>query len=223
MSSEQNVAWPSQATIARRAKMSVRQVGRILKTLEADGWLFRAIPENRRGHQWRLTTYRPAVPDAVSHHVRQHPWESNPGWKRADTQMSSPSGNGADTQMSSPPCEQPVDKDEAHHVTPCPSVTAEDISSTEVRTFGAEGEDIRRPKVRTFRANVRTSRCPTKSSSEVSIGRPHRKTPCVRRAGARDTHGAKDENVEKRRRQVQQAVSHLVKQKAGSQPRRPRK
>lgn len=58
-----DTAWPSQTTIAKRARISVRQVKRLLKKLHNDGW-FEAETAKRlgQGQRWKMTTYRPALP-----------------------------------------------------------------------------------------------------------------------------------------------------------------
>jgi hypothetical protein len=54
-------AWPSQTTIALRARLSSRQVKRVLSALEADGWIRRELG-GCSGKGWRTTKYFPRLP-----------------------------------------------------------------------------------------------------------------------------------------------------------------
>lgn len=93
MSAERSEAWPSQATIAERAQISVRQTRRVLDQLEAEGWLMRT--ETRLpGQKWRLTKYSASVPLAVAVHVPLH------AWQREDTSRAV-SGNNGETPADS--------------------------------------------------------------------------------------------------------------------------
>lgn len=58
MSGKQQSAWPSQQTITERSGASKRQVMRLLKELERDGWI-------RRGWKGRHRVYWPLMPKAI--------------------------------------------------------------------------------------------------------------------------------------------------------------
>jgi hypothetical protein len=104
-SNERSHVWPAQTTIAKRARLSTRQVRRVLERLEAEGWIYREIG-NQTGKKWRTTVYWPTLPAGLQ--VDERPWEKDAQFTRgrAATQMSPrPSGNpanGAATQMSPP-------------------------------------------------------------------------------------------------------------------------
>jgi hypothetical protein len=72
-------AWPSQEVIARRARISVRQVRRLSEKLQRDGWIETELGRRGGGGQkWKLTIYTPRLPSGFE-------------TKGADVQMSSPS------------------------------------------------------------------------------------------------------------------------------------
>jgi hypothetical protein len=76
-------AWPSQATLARRALVSRRSVVTHLEAAERDGWVTR-YAAGRNGKGWRLDGYEATVPDAVYAALPQRPWESDPTWRRGE-------------------------------------------------------------------------------------------------------------------------------------------
>jgi Helix-turn-helix domain len=73
-------AWPSQATVAKRARVSRRTVVTHVKAAERDGWICRCIAGRTR-QGWRLSAYEAQVPDAVYSTLREKPWETDPNWK----------------------------------------------------------------------------------------------------------------------------------------------
>jgi len=142
MTGEKPYAYPSQSTVAQRVQLSVRQTGRVIKQLIADGWI--DTMRKRRdggGHNWKMTVYFPAVPDHLAEHVPERPWKSDRSFKRRDKAMSGPQRE--DVAVSSAPAETVKD-----------------------RTSAPLGQDISGQKDRTFSAEDRTSGCPTMSSSE---------------------------------------------------------
>lgn len=76
-------AWPSQATLARRACVSRRSVTTHLDQAQRDGWITRTTA-GRNGQGWRLTGYEASVPDDVYRSLPERPWESDPEWKRGE-------------------------------------------------------------------------------------------------------------------------------------------
>jgi DNA-binding MarR family transcriptional regulator len=143
----QTEAWPSQATIARRAQLSPRQVQRILPMLEAASWVLRSEVA-ATGQAWRRTVYHFVVPDGL-------PLPARPQ-RRGDNYASSRSGGqrhprGVDVHMSP--------------------------RSAGVPTSGTPRDDISGGNVTTFTRNVSTSKrrtnLPLEGSTEGSNGAPN--------------------------------------------------
>ena len=49
---DNGLAWPSVANLSRRSGVSVRQVQRCLRDIEADGWIVKAGIHNRGTNLW---------------------------------------------------------------------------------------------------------------------------------------------------------------------------
>jgi hypothetical protein len=94
-------AWPSQATIARRALVSPRSVVAKLEAAEHDGWIAR-YEAGRSGKGWRLYRYEATVPDAVYETLPEKPWEADPTWQRRASSASPCTERSASSESRSP-------------------------------------------------------------------------------------------------------------------------
>jgi DNA-binding Lrp family transcriptional regulator len=76
-------AWPSQQTIASRARISRRSVVTHLESAEREGWVSRYVA-GRNSQGWRLSGYKATVPDRVYPTLPDKPWDADPNWKRGE-------------------------------------------------------------------------------------------------------------------------------------------
>lgn len=83
MNAQGENAWPSQATIAARARVTRRIVNKHLEIADRQGWLAR-YPAGRNGQGWRLDGYAAVVPDAVYDKLPEKPWEADATWQRSE-------------------------------------------------------------------------------------------------------------------------------------------
>lgn len=83
MDSQGGNAWPSQATLAKRALVTRRSVIHHLEIAERQGWIARHWA-GRNGQGWRLTGYEATVPDEVYKSLPDKPWEADPTWERGE-------------------------------------------------------------------------------------------------------------------------------------------
>lgn len=81
-------AWPSQAHLAMRSRLSERAVRTHLKKAEKAGWLT-VYPKWRKGHGWKLHEYQASVPTEIEAEISAHPWEEDPTWQRPEPRSGS--------------------------------------------------------------------------------------------------------------------------------------
>jgi len=87
-------AFPSQATIARRAGLSERSVRTHLGLAENGGWI-KVFNKPRKGQAWFVHEYLATIPDELAQFCTSKPWEDDPTWQRAENSAGRPS-NGVD-------------------------------------------------------------------------------------------------------------------------------
>lgn len=85
-------AWPSQAHLAMRTRLSERTVGAHLRKAEEAGWIV-VYDKWPKGHGWKLHEYQAAVPAKIEDQVPAHPWEEDSTWRREEPR-SGRSANG---------------------------------------------------------------------------------------------------------------------------------
>lgn len=180
------IAWPSQQTIAKGARASVRTVQRHIATAHRAGWLGIELA-GHGGKGWRHYVYRAAVPNGLQLEFLDDEIAdaitAQEGAIEGDDTIVSPRLNGSDTAMSPPSAGN----------APALQVRG-DNGGQNVATNQHEGGD-------TGDVNVATQLCRTNSRSETPPLRTHAKEAHNAQSRvARSVHGLKKKGSGTRRR-----------------------